>query len=89
MTNISEHQYHAMCNEAVRALVDAWGYEKYQEWYELNILPLNGKIFWDYHSFYTYLKAELDGLYQLYDKTFGGNDYAELQKEQTELRGAI
>ena len=69
--NISERQYHGMCRQAVIALVSAWGYEKFQEWYEANIIPLNGKIFWDYHSYYTYLKAELDGLYQLYDQTFG------------------
>ena len=88
--NISEREYHSMCRQAVTALVSAWGYEKFQEWYEANIIPLNGKIFWDYHSYYTYLKAELDGLYQLYDQTFGnGSDYSELLIEQEEMRGAM
>lgn len=87
--NISEHQYHGMCRQAVAALVNAWGYEHFEEWYRENILALNGKIYWDYHSYYTYLKAELDGLYQLYDQTFGRNDYSKLLQEQEEMRGQL
>ncbi len=72
----SERQYRYMCREAVCMLEFAWGKEKFQEWYEEIIIPLNGKIYLDYHGYYTMLKAELDGLYQMYDRIFR-NQYEE------------
>jgi len=88
--NLSEKQYHAMVKDAVRELENAWGKEKFQEWYNENILPLNGKVYLDYHSYYTILKGEMDGLMDLYDQVFGnGHDYTELLHEQTELRGVL
>ena len=86
---ISEHQYHAMCRDAVVTLVNAWGLDKFNEWYRDTILPMNGKVYLDYHSYYIILKGELDGLYELYDQTFGGSDYSELLQEQEELRGQL
>jgi len=89
MTYRSEREYHAMCRDAVSTLENVWGKEKFEAWYRDTVLPMNGKVYLDYHSYYTILKAELDTLYQLYDEMFGGNDYAELQRDQTELRGAL
>jgi hypothetical protein len=77
-----------MVRQAVAELENAWGKDKFQEWYEETIIPLNGKIYMDYHGYYTILQGELEGLYDLYNEVFG-NDLHELMQEQSEMRGGI
>ena len=68
MKHRSEKQYHEMVRDLVVQLEKLWGKEKFQEWYKDNILPLNGKIYLDYRSYYIMLKAEMDVYHILYSQ---------------------
>jgi hypothetical protein len=83
---ITEIEYKAMAKDLCRELSEVWGRDKFQEWWECNIITMNGVITWDYKSLYLVLKSEHDYLMELRDRVFGGSDSYDWAKETQELR---
>ena len=68
----TDNQYRAMSRDLITELWHLWGRDKFNAWWQENVVALNGKIWWTYRDEYLILKEARDemGLQELYDKIF-------------------
>lgn len=80
--------YQQMNRSIIVELEDRWGKEKFQEWYEETILPLNGKVEVTPQLYHQLLESELHYIdtMTLFDEMNGGNDRQAQMSEEAEMR---
>jgi chemotaxis regulatin CheY-phosphate phosphatase CheZ len=76
----TQHKYHEMARDLIVELTAVWGQEKWQDWWNENIVPLRHKVNLTYKDLYRILKDEHDELQQLKDVIFR-NQYIDLMAQ--------
>jgi hypothetical protein len=80
--------YQEMNRSIIVELEDRWGKEKFQEWYEETIVPLNGKVEVTPQLYHQILESELHYDYaMMYSDEL--NERHDQLMEQQDLRGGL
>ena len=82
----TETQFHTMARDLVAVLWRIWGRDKFNAYWEREIVALRGKVILNYKSLYIYLKVEHDELQGLYDQIFRKQYFDEIERQHEEIQ---
>ena len=78
----TENEFHIMVHDRCLELREIWGDDKFNDWWQRNVVALNGIIVWDYKTLFHVLNNEYQCEKLEHDKLFAGTYAEEIQQSQ-------